>query len=67
VLLGVAEHGVVPVHRYSESEAREAGLLGLDTANPMLADEPPTSAIEMPGQRRVETPLDRLRRWTVRS
>jgi flagellar protein FliO/FliZ len=27
VLLGSAEHGVVPIHRYNEEEAREAGLL----------------------------------------
>jgi flagellar protein FliO/FliZ len=27
VLLGSAEHGVVPIHRYSEQDAREAGLL----------------------------------------
>jgi flagellar protein FliO/FliZ len=28
VLLGATEHGVAPIHRYSEEEAREAGLLG---------------------------------------
>jgi len=27
VLLGSTEHGVAPIHRYSEDEAREAGLL----------------------------------------
>jgi len=27
MLLGSAEHGVVPIHRYTEEEAREAGLL----------------------------------------
>jgi flagellar protein FliO/FliZ len=27
VLLGSAEHGVVPIHRYTEEQAREAGLL----------------------------------------
>jgi len=27
VLLGSTEHGVAPIHRYSEQEAREAGLL----------------------------------------
>jgi flagellar protein FliO/FliZ len=30
VLLGSAEHGVVPIHRYTEEEAREAGLLAGD-------------------------------------
>ncbi|MGO9489509.1 MAG: FliO/MopB family protein [Solirubrobacteraceae bacterium] len=33
VLLGSAEHGLVPIHRYTEQEAREAGLL--------LAEEQP--------------------------
>jgi flagellar protein FliO/FliZ len=33
VLIGSAEHGLVPIHRYTEAEAREAGL-------PLL-DEPP--------------------------
>ncbi len=27
VLLGSAEHGLVPIHRYSEAQARDAGLL----------------------------------------
>lgn len=62
VLLGVAEQGVVPVHRYSEQQAREAGLLQVSQANPMLADQP----TGIPGSS-PETPLDRLRRWTVRS
>lgn len=67
VLVGVAEHGVVPVHRYTEAEARQAGLLTVGAANPMLADEPPGgSPIEMPGQPSPATPIDRLRRWTVR-
>jgi flagellar protein FliO/FliZ len=34
VLLGSAEHGVVPIHRYSEQEARDAGLLAVDVAPP---------------------------------
>lgn len=66
VLLGVAEHGVVPVHRYNEQQAREAGLLQVSTANPMLADQSPgggpTGIPGQPGQ----GALDRLRRWTVR-
>lgn len=66
VLLGVAEHGVVPVHRYNEQQAREAGLLQLDAANPMLADQTPGGVPSgIPGQP-PQTPLDRLRRWTVR-
>jgi len=65
VLVGVAERGVVPVYRYSEQEARQAGLLGLGSANPMLADEISASPIEMPGQETAGA-LERLRRWTVR-
>jgi flagellar protein FliO/FliZ len=66
VLVGVAEHGVVPVHRYTEQQAREAGLLSVDTSNPMLADlrsvsSPSGTPVEAP-----EGPLDRLRGWTVR-
>jgi flagellar protein FliO/FliZ len=66
MLVGVAEHGIVPIHRYSEQEARQAGLLGTGAANPMLADDRGDEAIEMPGQGSPETPLDRLRRMTVR-
>ncbi len=32
VLLASAEHGVAPIHRYSEQEARDAGLLAPDDA-----------------------------------
>lgn len=62
VLLGVAEQGVVPVHRYDEQQAREAGLLQVSQANPMLADQPAGVPGAVP-----EGALDRLRRWTVRS
>jgi len=65
VLVGVAERGVVPVHRYTEQEARQAGLLGIGAGNPMLADDTP-SVIEMPGQPTQAGAVDRLRRWTVR-
>jgi flagellar protein FliO/FliZ len=49
LLLGSAEHGVMPIHRYSEEEAREAGLLDVIDAGrvpprsrrPML--RPPSS------------------------
>jgi flagellar protein FliO/FliZ len=66
VLLGVAEHGVVPVHRYNEQQAREAGLLLVSAANPMLADQTPSSRpTGIPGQA-PQSALDRLRGWTVR-
>jgi flagellar protein FliO/FliZ len=32
VLLGSTEHGVAPIHRYTEEQARDAGLLGEDDA-----------------------------------
>jgi flagellar protein FliO/FliZ len=66
VLLGVAENGVVPVHRYNEQQAREAGLLQVSAANPMLADQAPSGGpTGIPGQA-PQTALDRLRGWTVR-
>lgn len=34
LLLGSAEHGVMPIHRYSEEEAREAGLLDVIDVQP---------------------------------
>ena len=34
LLLGSAEHGVIPIHRYSEEEAREAGLLDVIDVEP---------------------------------
>lgn len=110
VLVGVAEHGVVPVYRYTEQQAREAGLLSIAATNPMLADDTPIGVPSgmpggvpgsmpggalsgMPGGvpsgtpsgvpggvpsgtpggipsgvhgQSPETPLDRVRRWTVR-
>ena len=66
VLLGVAEQGVVPIHRYSEQQARDAGLLQLSAGNPMLADQPPIGVpTGIPGQAPGNA-LDRLRSWTVR-
>ncbi len=34
LLLGSAEHGVMPIHRYTEEEAREAGLLDVVDVQP---------------------------------
>lgn len=67
VLVGVGEHGVVPIHRYTEQQAREAGLLGLHSGNPMLADNLPEGALPMPTQSTPAGMLDRIRRWTVRA
>lgn len=35
LLLGSAEQGVVPIHRYTEEEAREAGLMDVVEAEPV--------------------------------
>ncbi len=66
VLLGVAEHGVVPIHRYSEAEARAAGLLCLDQSNPLLAEELTGGELQLPATA-SQSLLDRVRRWTVRA
>lgn len=66
VLLGIAEHGVIPVHRYSEAEARAAGLLSLDGSNPLLIEGAAGGAQQLPPTA-SQSLLDRMRRWTVRA
>ena len=65
LLVGSAEHGVAPIHRYTEQQAREAGLVD---DNPPPDEEQPGERgggpIQMPGQ--VNGLLERLREWTVR-
>ncbi len=59
VLLGVGEHGVTPIRRYTEAEAIEAGLdLPVDDSF-----DPDSDSEERPVGRVVEA----LRRMTVRS
>lgn len=59
VLVGVAEHGVVPIRTYTEDEARRLGLLdALDEDPP-----PPTGGPRPPGP---SSWLDSLRDRTVR-
>lgn len=64
LLVGSAEHGVAPIHRYTEQQARDAGLLDLsDQQRPPIVsgpDRPPIAVGE------IASPLDRLRQWTVR-
>lgn len=68
LLVGSAEHGVAPIHRYTEQQAREAGLLDLlerqgGDARPPVAsgpDRPPIASGD------IASLLDRLRQWTVR-
>jgi len=72
VLLGAAEHGLFPIHRYTEEEARQAGLLMPDaeerprrriTAG-LLAPPREADPMSMPG---TSTSLvERMREWTVR-
>jgi flagellar protein FliO/FliZ len=76
LIVGSAEHGVVPIHRYSEQEARDAGLLDLlDDSDDDDAGRPggwsfrdssarPRRAMQPPST--AGTVLDRLREWTVR-
>ena len=70
VLLGVAEHGVTPIRRYTEQEARQIGLIGTAPADD---DEPHAPAagtaltLRKPGPMTIGEGLERLRKLTVRS
>jgi flagellar protein FliO/FliZ len=55
VLLGVAEHGVVPIRTYTEDEARDAGLV--DEDGMLLL---PTADDEATGPRRIALRLPQL-------
>lgn len=67
LLVGSAEHGVAPIHRYTEQQAREIGLLDLlerqDEGRPPIASGPNRPPI-VSGE--LASLLDRLRQWTVR-
>jgi flagellar protein FliO/FliZ len=77
LLVGTAEHGVAHIHRYTEEQARDAGLL--DLPEPPADGETNTGGatasrlMQIPGQARtpgvpnaVSDAIDRLREWTVR-
>jgi flagellar protein FliO/FliZ len=75
VLLGSAEHGVVPIHRYTEQEARDAGLLDESPDAPrgprsLLARLTGGERSDGSDPMRMPSPntslVDRLREWTVR-
>ena len=78
LLVGSAEHGVAPIHRYTEEQARAAGLLDLPepTTDPDEGDGIPgarSRPMQIPGQARapavpsvVPDALERMREWTVR-
>ncbi|HEX8123471.1 MAG TPA: flagellar biosynthetic protein FliO [Solirubrobacteraceae bacterium] len=69
VLLGVAEHGVTPIRRYTEQEAHEVGLLAAEEDDGGGDELQP-----LPGMRRrnpngpmtIGDLLEKVRLWTVR-
>lgn len=82
VLLGVAEHGVVPIRTYTEDEARAAGLIDEDGLPILPAEEAaprrvrprlalPAPRLALPagrgGGRGPSQIMEQLRAWTVRS
>lgn len=67
VLLGVAEHGVTPIRRYTEQEAEQLGLVGHgDAASESRANDA-SAARPAGGAMTIGEALEKLRRWTVRS
>ncbi len=77
LLVGSAEHGVAPIHRYTEEQARAAGLLDLPepTASPGEGDSIPGARnrpMQIPGQASAALPsavtdaIEKVRGWTVR-
>jgi flagellar protein FliO/FliZ len=75
LLVGSAEHGVAPIHRYTEQQARDAGLLDLPEphSDGGGADGADGSPMQIPGQARasgfmsaVSDAIDRVRELTVR-
>ena len=71
VLLGAAEQGLVPIHRYTEEQAREAGLPTLDEAPPRqrrltrggggAAEPRPRRALLNPPRESARRPHDPMR------
>jgi flagellar protein FliO/FliZ len=69
VLLGVAEHGVTPIRRYTEAEAEELGLV----SSPDAGQDEELQPLPEPGRRSgpkgamtIGDLLERARLWTVR-
>jgi flagellar protein FliO/FliZ len=74
VLLGSGEHGLIPIHRYTEEQAREAGLTVLAEPAPLAGPMSPAAPLKA-GQTRhdpMQMPapgsgvIERVREWTVR-
>jgi flagellar protein FliO/FliZ len=77
VLLGSTEHGVAPIHRYTEEQARDAGLLGSQGLEPEEATTASNSGSLLPAVRPAGAAggdpmgpstsiVERMREWTVR-
>ncbi len=71
LVVGSAEQGVMPIYRYTEEQAREAGLLDSELKKRMQLEEHPDpgrASIQIPGHGKgaLEIALERLREWTVR-
>jgi flagellar protein FliO/FliZ len=72
LLVGSAEHGVVPIHRYSEQQALDSGLLDLGAQDGARERDAAGRLLQTPGQSRTAGDtvavnlLERLREWTVR-
>jgi flagellar protein FliO/FliZ len=72
LLVGSAEHGVVPIHRYSEQQALDTGLLDLAAQDDSGARDAAGRLVQTPGQSRSAggptaiNVIERLREWTVR-
>jgi len=61
LLVGSAEHGVAPIHRYTEQQARDAGLLDLPEppsvpvgSSTIGAPGTPLRALQIPGEARSD-------------
>jgi len=61
LLVGSAEHGIVPISRYTEQQALDAGLL-----DPAESTTDATAPASFAGAERVPNLIGRLREWTVR-
>jgi flagellar protein FliO/FliZ len=67
VLLGVAEHGVTPIRRYTETEAAELGLVGGSDDGDALQPVPDPAAKAHPsGAMTIGQLVEKARLWTVR-
>ncbi len=65
LVVGSAEQGVMPIYRYTEEQAREAGLVGqLGQEEDPEHPDPGRARIQIPGH--SQSVLERLREWTVR-